>query len=612
MQIVDFEIKNYKNIGNLSLRTAPINIFIGENGAGKSSVLSAIRYGICGKTAKNITPIDDPFAQTEVSVNVDGIGKIRRRAFDRLTVAGKTTTGKSLNEMYVAQFGCSPETLNLLTSRESIVDYLGEDLSKYMLSEGFLKNDMTIDEMIRLYNGAAFPAPISADEEAELRSFFPAAPAVITMEDLADAYKHYYDSRAGIKANIEAQKSRSEYAGIVPTRTLKEVEDMIAEKQKEIGVLDATIKNYANILESRNRSEKGIKESEEYIAAHAVAKPTVAEKQANSTAIKTNADFIARNVKAMAEVKAQISSLQEILKKLDEPVCPISGLLVCTTDKTPVKQDLMDVVSTNQKSLDDMIAEEKRFLEEKTKLENERKKLEERSREHELCQMHKMQVEKLKRSMPALIEKPDSSERGAIEAQINALNVERNSILLYEKTKKEEAQLLFYKQQLDVYNGIVALLSPKGGIRKLVLEHYLAPLEDYMNESLDVLLPNYKVKFDMQGGFNMFFEQKAKPGQTIPFTALSSGEKARVMFAMTDMLNALNQFRILMLDGLDALDAEGISATLKLVETSVADGKYDQVFVSVLNTKENMKLVNNLGKTAKTGMVNVVEMPLPF
>jgi AAA15 family ATPase/GTPase len=44
--ITRVHIKNFKSIVDLSLDLAPINVFIGENGSGKSNILEAMAFAV--------------------------------------------------------------------------------------------------------------------------------------------------------------------------------------------------------------------------------------------------------------------------------------------------------------------------------------------------------------------------------------------------------------------------------------------------------------------------------------------------------------------------------------------------------------------------------------
>ena len=51
----------------------------------------------------------------------------------------------------------------------------------------------------------------------------------------------------------------------------------------------------------------------------------------------------------VATADANIRLFERTLDSLDKPICPISSKLVCTTDKTGLKEELKDLLAQNQK-----------------------------------------------------------------------------------------------------------------------------------------------------------------------------------------------------------------------------------------------------------------------
>ena len=67
----------------------------------------------------------------------------------------------------------------------------------------------------------------------------------------------------------------------------------------------------------------------------------------------------------------------------------------------------------------------------------------------------------------------------------------------------------------------------------------------------------------------------------INYKSLSKGEQLRAAYVLMSMFNALNQFRILMLDNLDGLDDASCQMLFGLIERDLED--YDHVFLASAN-----------------------------
>lgn len=55
MKIKEISIRGYRGITEMTLNPERINVFIGECGSGKSSVLEALRFALGGKAEKAIS-----------------------------------------------------------------------------------------------------------------------------------------------------------------------------------------------------------------------------------------------------------------------------------------------------------------------------------------------------------------------------------------------------------------------------------------------------------------------------------------------------------------------------------------------------------------------------
>ena len=176
MQIKHIQSENFKGNTNVSITPEKVNILVGQNGAGETSLLEAIRFAITGKS-----PDDYKRAGTvsgSVSVNMADIGEIRREWTPEKSIFklnGKTTTSKAIAEQIQAVCGISSTTTNILSSSEVVAALSSGELSEYLLTEGFLKSSVDIEKII------AF-CKLSPAAEEELRMQLSPAPEVIPLE----------------------------------------------------------------------------------------------------------------------------------------------------------------------------------------------------------------------------------------------------------------------------------------------------------------------------------------------------------------------------------------------------------------------------------------------
>jgi recombinational DNA repair ATPase RecF len=56
--VLDLQIKNFKSIDELELQLGRVNLFIGENGCGKTSILEAVGMAAAGRRRRSEILVD--------------------------------------------------------------------------------------------------------------------------------------------------------------------------------------------------------------------------------------------------------------------------------------------------------------------------------------------------------------------------------------------------------------------------------------------------------------------------------------------------------------------------------------------------------------------------
>lgn len=581
MKINKLKIENFKGVNNLSVIPGQFTAFVGKNGSGKTSVLEALRSAINGKTPSEHISVGKVY--TQLSLDVDRLGVIerfwQRGKAVKNTLNHRNTTQKSIGTSLQSLYGFNPSTVDIMSSGEVVEQMLGADFAKYILS--FVKNDMDIDKLCALCG-------LSADAEAELRMCLPAAPDVITLEDIAEAYQNYYDCRAGAKAVYEAESGKAKYTGIVPKNSSKKIMDDIASVSKQAGAISAAVVAYKDSKKAAEANAAQIKSLEEQIAKLPAKKPSPVELKSLQEQLKILKELDKTLSAEIVSHRDGIARTKKILAALDSSVCPISNKLVCTTDKTSVRGELEAYAAELEEKI--KVAEESqkgtlaKISSAEESIENLKRKAAEYSTKLALIE----QLEAAKSVKLTVREKPDDSALPRLEAAMSALNKELSLATAYEAAKEAERKAAAAKIQYDIYAELVTLLSPKGGARQKVLEHNLAPLEAYINKKGVSVLPKYTIRLDATDGFNVLFVDS--DGNVIPFDNLSTGERIRAVYLLTDMLNALNGYRILIVDNLDGLDSEALNDLLNVIIDNADD--YDHVFVATIDKADDIDILS--------------------
>lgn len=575
MKINSITIANVKGVKTLMLSPEKINFITGPSGAGKSSVMEAIRYILTGKSCTDHMTIGTPISS--VAADIDRLGIVERSVDatgkTKVRLNGKTTTAKSVMELCNKLFGVSLESLNLATSSELVKHALGKDLAAYLLNSGFLKNDMTFKRLIALN-------PLDADATKELAKVLPADPAVITLQDIDSAYQNFCSARPALKKMITSETALSAFEGAIPSLKSASIHAEIISAQTELAATKQRHDEYPKKLREAESLRKSIADAEDRLRAYDGVKPVTSKEKELTESNRTKATKLVEEVKlAIRSASADIKMYQTTLSALDTPVCPISKQLVCTTDKSAVRGEIEDAIALKEATLASLSSRQVDYTTELEKAQQACQNLLLQESNWKIKISLVDQLDKLKKISVIVPEKPNPRELLVIEKKLNELTEQFNYAKKYEDALVHAERLHALQHNLSVTETLVTELSASGGIRKQVLAHCIAPLEDWCNENMKIVLPQYKLRFNPDDSFAINMETTT--GDTIAFESLSSGEQLRAIFIIMSMLNALNNSGIILLDDINAVDINTFEQFIKLLET--VSGDYDHIFISGIN-----------------------------
>lgn len=584
MNIKDVKITNFKGIKEEELTPGKVTVFIGNNGAGKSSTMGAIKYLVTGDLPNE--PIKYGETKMTVEGNIDGIDIIRgidttKSAKSIFKVNGKNTTVKSFNELINSTTAMSISCIKAMTSSE-IMNMNPAAFTDFLLKVTPLEIDYA--------RFLSFCGTISSDAEMELSMIFPAA-GKFTLTDVENAYKYFDERRRVVAKNTEIKKLQATYNGPIPTRTIETVSkelDAILKKEGELSGVMASLSAYNKLLESKTKLESQIKDL------------TVKLNALSSVSSVKETDFTniesekAETQKKITEASSLIRILDSNVKKfeqtlaaLNEGKCPISKG-DCLADMSSVKEETSSLITENNKQLDISKSHlEKLEFSLKELLEKE-KRLRIAKEQYQAKINLAIQIENLKKNVPVLPTKPVSVVSSCdLTAKKNELEAEKKNITLYNEHLKVQSQYEECLAELAVANEITSLLAPKNNrntsglsIREKILEYAITPFEEYINKRAELLKTGFSIKFDCTDGVKVLCEP-CVGGGFLPFDNISNGEKVFVIFLITDMINALSGSSVLMLDDLNHLDKSNIESFMNLITNSDVLKSYDHIFLAM-------------------------------
>lgn len=590
MQLHNLKITNFRTIEEMSFNPGKINVITGPNGAGKSSILEAISFLLTGKAGTDVVRKGAAFA--EVSGTVNG-GDIARKKGKEMSIKmnGKLTTQKSFQQWVEDATGITADTLRVATSSGMLASMNSRELAEYLINNNLIPVEIDMATLKML-------CAISEKAETELNKYLPPEPCTFTTDDVQQAYEAFYAMRPALKKQIAEMKAKaSGAADATPMRTMDEVDKDIAKLSAygtEVAAYNKLLAAYQDAKRRREAAEKQIAEMEVQVKNANLSAPDAQELeklQAEAKVLMT--EQIGYYKQVIQTSTANLSMFKRTLENLDKPVCPISEKLICTTDKTGIKEDLTVLVKENEARIE----ETNRLLNAANeKLDAVNKRIDEfhkQERAYMALQNTVMRIDAMSRSLPVVPSKPERPvEIPDAENTMRKLKQERDSIIAKGIAAKAAEEIPAIQEKLDICEELVKLLSPKGGLREQIIKAAFEPLVEHCNERAAKLGRDFEIDLVANDGIVIM----CKPAGTtefLPLEAVSSGEQLLAMMLILDAIESLSGLGIMVLDDLDKLDADALDALFSLLgELDFADS-YDHIFVAMVNHEDALRVIEN-------------------
>ena len=292
---------------------------------------------------------------------------------------------------------------------------------------------------------------------------------------------------------------------------------------------------------------------------------------------------------ALNGIEANEKILQKAIETINQPVCPLSDRLVCTTDKTKVIKEMTDSLqelkeqkSFHQQQLDtarDKIKEAEEAL----------RKIDRDNAEASKKGILIRQLEETRKAEPVIPEMPaPAGNIQEIDAQIEKKNAVLAAIESGARLKRYRELRDEYELKLADYEYLAQAFGPKGEVKQTIMEMYLREFEDPCNRKAAGIFNGMGIRFEAENGITIYCDPTGL-GQYIPFESLSAGEKAAVTFILVLTLADISGFRTVIIDELSVLDRDTFA---KLIETvKKAEDEYDSVIFACVEHDDIRKLL---------------------
>lgn len=585
--ITTISIRNFKGIEDLQLNAKKLNAIIGKCGSGKSSLLDAIRFALTGKAGKEVIRKECREASVVLRFSDNStIERIRRTSENISKCNGKSSTKRSLDEFLTAR-NMNPCWIESLCSVDWFAGLSSKDLNNFFMTILPLRAKAeTVVELV-----AQLDKDLTEKKEKYLMEEILKKQEIFSFNDLANGYNTAYTVRQELKRKYNEMLPRCTFNETVPAKTREDIEkelNNISQVEAAEKEYSKRLKEYASSKKQHDLAIKRLDEMKKELDTYSSCKKP---KEETKTQAEADRKLFQVHIKRTNEYIGTINSTLDLLKRtldnLDKPICPISEKLICTTDKSQLKEELLSLIQKNENAL----ASNKEFL---AKCEDQVRKRDDiisnyQKEVYRYEQKTTLENNISKFIVPEILPEPQKVEKAHLEAKKKELLDLLSILSRYEKVQQNKKELAKIKDKYDLAQFAVKVLDSKIGIPALILQRTLRFFEKKCNEKASLLREGFQIHFLSDNGITI----QVSPGKGKPFVDMkevSTGEFVCVAYILMTMIGEATKCHLFLIDNLDRLDTEYLNALLSLLEE---DKKIEQVFLGGVDHADVERTLND-------------------
>jgi len=530
-------IKTFLSTGNsftkIDLDNAPTTLVVGANGAGKSTMLDALSFGLFGKPYRNINKPQlintinskDCVVEVEFSVGPNRFKVIR---------------------------GIKPNVFEIYKNGEVINESSHSKEFQKLLEQNILKlNHKSFHQIVVLGSSSFIPfMQLTAANRREV------------IEDLLDI-NIFSKMNMVLKDNIASLK------------------DKIRDAAHQVDIVKNKIevqRKYINDIKSLNE-EKWREKQTEIKAQEDSIEQVNAENEEIQKTLETKYDQVAKQLEqagnAFQDARIEKSNLQSEMKKLvkedkffqDNDVCPtctqeideniksqkVKGIAAKAKEIQKTFQAVEDKLSNGKSTVDDLQDQNRKSMELQGLLRDNNTKI----------NMSRRLIAKLEEEISNTSDSKDNIKQAAQELEDF---IDEKDGLITEKVELSE--------EYD-YSSIIADMLKDTGIKTKIIKQYLPVMNKLVNQYLQTL--DFFVHFELNESFSETIRSRHR--DSFSYDSFSEGEKQRIDLALlftwrqiAKMKNSVATNLLILDETFDSsLDNDGVENLFKIIHTLGAD-----------------------------------------
>lgn len=596
MKIKKLEVENFMGlVGNYEVKLPQIGCLIGPNGIGKTSLITAIRYGLTGEKPEGDI-INKSCSEASVSITLEDEMEGTEYEFTRIEnrekatkflIDGKMSTKKAMNSFISNCIGIPMDKVKVLSSAEVVSNMKPQEFGNFIMdyvAKKIAKPEI-LDIIPDMSEGMKKIIGMHLSEEVDI-------------SEIDNLLQISMEERKVLKRNIKGTEEK------LSTMITSRPKGDFAEIEKELNDIrdiENLRKMYRVKMDAYNAQEtskRGLKDKveklkEEIESMKEIGKPNILMKEKLQEKKKSLQDSKENLKSVLFGLTKSTSELEKTLSALESSVCPISPLITCHEDKSVAKEDIKESINVNKESIE---ASKKEIQ----KTEEQLKQVDENLERFQECvsaYTKKCLLLKELKETEATIdemdrltkpEKPKLPEEEVIEKRLYQLEQMKKRLMEWTEKEKTERNLLVLKEKYKDYDRICSAFSAKGEVRNHVLNSYTGILEDTCNQIVEMIRPELHFTVRVQDGIEILMD--AGNGIDLPYASLSGGEKAYFLFVVMDMLNKLAGTNLLFLDELSVIDDECFNTLLEIIQENVSE--YDHIILAAVDHRDTVESVD--------------------
>ena len=590
--IKTLRLVNFRNHADTVVPLEKVNIFVGSNGAGKTSIQAAIEMLLTGKcqwTDRKGSGADELIRHGEkkaiIEGEIAGIGKATRTIPGGLKVENWSGNSTLQQKTLYEQLNTSERVINAVLNTSSFIDMDGKEQKDMLFNlMGLEFNKQKIRQLLSGYLGKK--------DGVELNIFNRHCPNNLSggAEVFDELDKQFREYRRIAKKDLKDLEVKLKYAEEKASQPLPEG-ITIADRDavtKQLKKLEEELHDLSNVIatEELKQEQRKIHSSrisrlnalmEQLLEGQPVDGEEDEEKLKKCEAEIEKVDAeLAELSKSIGQAKAEISGLNDIIAPLENfsGECPLApGTLECSHTKEDIKNILITFAAKKdkrEKDLKKIRSKYDKLQDTLTKLQAEKRSLQEavnriKNYNEQLEEADKMRTGYLaekaetEETLKRLGEPVDLEETQQKEAQLRERIAKGKNILEALNSKKQDAEeqekvakeYSAKEEEVEALESMVKAFSPDG-IKQNILKEIVLPVQNKADEKLKQLTGGeLSITFEVEKDFEIKIH---KGNTTTKLQNLSTGERLRTGIVLQDVLNSLSRLGIMIIDNTEHLD----------------------------------------------------------